>query len=509
MGEMRFQVPKEMDERTSASLSAAYVAGLPDYMPWPTKSEVQNNELVVTKETSESASLYLSWPIQPASTANNSWLAGDQPRRLITGTATLGERPEPYHLLVELARGKVNQVRNQAADWQGAGLTLPEQVLQGLRACSLGFARAVCQPNSTTDADRLGLEAMTTAFQTGDQLIEAYVEHVLKQRKNQSGKVPFYLSCALEAPLNVEAELEFLSVFNAVRIPFIWRDIEPRESSYQWERSDALLSWCKQRQLPIEGGPIIDLASSRLPSWLESSKGDAQAIANLMLDYLEAILGRYKREIAFWTIMANAHDPSLLGIDEEEMLWLNAQLLAAAKQIYPEGRFALSLSQPWAENLASGERAYSAFLFADALQRSRVELTALNLEFAIGWSNRGSMLRDFLEVSRMLDLYALLGLPLTIYLSVPSASTPLQRADKDYPVADDGNDWSHELQRSWALRMISLAACKPYMLSLSWLHWSDAADHLFAHGGIVDGRNKVKPLLQALRDFSQAHLQPP
>jgi hypothetical protein len=47
------------------------------------------------------------------------------------------------------------------------------------------------------------------------------------------------------------------------------------------------------------------------------------------------------------------------------------------------------------------------------------------------------------------------------------------------------------------------------MLSLSWSHWSDAQDHLFANGGILDARNRVKPLLQALREFSQAHLQSP
>jgi hypothetical protein len=509
MGQWRFQIPETLPSEMREALVRSYVAGLPDYMPWPTKCRIQDHELIVEKEGGESGSLYVPWQITcPPAGSGPSWW-GQGTRLLTTGTATLGERPEPYHLLTELARGKVNQVRNQAADWQGGGLALSDEVIQGLRQCSLAFARAVCQPNSTADADRLGMEALTAAFCTGDQLVGEYVDQVLRTRKNHAGKLPFYLSCGLDMPLSGMPEMEFLSVFNSVRIPFHWANLEPRESSYKWDRIDALIAWAKQRQLPMEGGPIIDCSPNRLPAWLESGKGDVQSLTNLMLDYLEATLGRYKQDIAFWTITANAHDTTLLGVDEEDLIWMNSQLLSAAKQLYPEGRFSLSLSQPWGEQLANGERTYSAFLFADALLRSRVEITALNLEFAVGWSPRGSALRDFLEASRMLDLYAILGLPLTLYLSMPSSTGLTHRGDSAYQVLDDGNSWSPEFQAAWSRRMVALAASKPYMLSLSWLHWSDAQDHIFAHGGLLNDRGQVKPLINELRELSQTHLQPP
>ena len=41
-------------------------------------------------------------------------------------SATLMERPKPYPLVIELARGKVNQLRGQAADWGMGGLLMPE-----------------------------------------------------------------------------------------------------------------------------------------------------------------------------------------------------------------------------------------------------------------------------------------------------------------------------------------------------------------------------------------------
>lgn len=506
MGQLRFQIPASLNPATIAGLREGYIAALPDYMPWPTTCRVEEGMYYVEKEPSESGSLYLPWPLTLKQSAC-SWLAGKK-ANLITGTATLGERSEPYHLLTELARGKVNQVRNQAADWQGMGLSLSADLLKALKETSLAFAHTVCQPNSLEDADRLGGLALTTATETGELLIDAYLEQVLLMRKGPQSKIPFYLSCGLETPLTGEAEEQFLKTFNAIRIPFNWRLIEPRESSYQWDRYDALIAWAKQNQLQIEGGPLIDLTPSRLPAWLDQNKGDSQSLANLLLDYVEATLVRYKNDIAFWTICANAHDTTQLTLDDEDQIWLNAQLLAAAKQIHADGRFCISLSQPWAEHLARGERMYSAFVFSDALLRSRVELTALNLECIMGWSSRGSKLRDFIEVSRMLELYSLFGMPLTLYMGMPSGKSA-SNADGRYSVADDGNPWSPEMQADWAVRMLSLAVCKPFILSVSWLQWSDAHDPLFAQSGLLDEQGKPKPILAALQAFKEQHLRMP
>ncbi|HQR41451.1 MAG TPA: hypothetical protein PLX97_02180, partial [Gemmatales bacterium] len=217
---------------------------------------------------------------------------------------------------------------------------------------------------------------------------------------------------------------------------------------------------------------------------------------------------RYKSEIAFWTLCANAHDTTQLALDDEDQIWLNAQLVAAAKQIHPDGRFCISLSQPWAEHLAQGDRMYSAFVFCDALLRSRVELTAINLECYVGWSKRGSRLRDFVEVSRMLDLYALFGIPLTLYLSMPSGSES-DVNESGHATETDGNQWSPDFQAQWATRMLALAACKPYSLSVSWSHWSDAGEQVFPLGGAVNEAGIPKPVLKALQDFRQEHFRTP
>ena len=45
----------------------------------------------------------------------------------VIATASLCERDAPYLLAVELARGKIGQVRNEAASWQESGLLLSDE----------------------------------------------------------------------------------------------------------------------------------------------------------------------------------------------------------------------------------------------------------------------------------------------------------------------------------------------------------------------------------------------
>jgi len=115
-------------------------------------------------------------------------------------------------------------------------------------------------------------------------------------------------------------------------------------------------------------------------------------------------------------------------------------------------------------------------------------------------------MRDFLETSRMLDLYALFGAPLTLYIGMPSSTG---KTDAGYSPMEDGNPWSPEMQAAWTVRMLGLAACKPFTLSVSWLHWSDAQDPLFGHGGVLDAQGKPKPVLAALQQFREQHFRTP
>src|SRR5207244_2278686 len=83
--------------------------------------------LRLVRDVDESGYLTVPWEINGAG-------------RLMASSATLIERPQPYRIGVELARGKLNQLRGQSADWRSVGLQLPDSLDSHIRAA--GHRRA-------------------------------------------------------------------------------------------------------------------------------------------------------------------------------------------------------------------------------------------------------------------------------------------------------------------------------------------------------------------------------
>src|SRR5262249_55212328 len=128
MWPMTFQLPPGLPHEVAQQLQWSCLAGGPDNMPWPTSLALHDGTLTLNRQTEESGHLVAAYPIENAG-------------QLMGTSATLMTRQLPYHLLVELARGKVNQVRCQAADWQAGGLQLPPDLSQRIREASLVFGR--------------------------------------------------------------------------------------------------------------------------------------------------------------------------------------------------------------------------------------------------------------------------------------------------------------------------------------------------------------------------------
>src|SRR4051812_19058282 len=111
MGVLKFQVTSPDPASRLPELRKAYVTGL-DRTPSRLAVEFRQGQMVCHRESNESGRLFVPWPVPGFGTP-------------IVGTATLGERREPYNLAVELARGRLNDVRNQLADWRQMGLRTP------------------------------------------------------------------------------------------------------------------------------------------------------------------------------------------------------------------------------------------------------------------------------------------------------------------------------------------------------------------------------------------------
>jgi hypothetical protein len=495
MGAMTFLLPPALSSDLTPELERACVCGGPDNMPWPTEVRVEPGRLTVRRDVDESGALVVPWDVDGAG-------------RIMAMTSTLIEQTLPYQFRLELARGKVNQIRCQAADWQAGGLHLPTDLTGHIRNASVAFARAVTQPPA--ESNQQAQAALTLGYGAAQELVRVYVAQMFDARHQRQPRLDTTLGCRLGAVTLSDTQAQALMpAFNALSLDFNWKEVEPAEATYSWEPYEALLKLGQQSGVTLHAGPLIDFSAARLPDWLWLWERDLSSIASFMCDYVETTVKRYCQHIRSWQLCTASNSAAVLGLGEDEFLWLTARLVEAARQVDPKLELSVGIAQPWGEYMAVEDRTHSPFIFADTLIRSGLNLAALDLELFMGVSHRGSYCRDLLDISRLLDLYTLLGVPLRVTLAYPSAEGADKLADPDLKVT--AGHWRGgfrpETQAEWATSVAGLCLCKPSVQGVRWAQACDAQPHQLPHSGLLDARNQPKPALQRLRTLREIHLR--
>jgi hypothetical protein len=495
MGTISFLLPTGLSAEATRALDRACMAGGPDNMPWPTEVRVEPGRLTLRRTVDESGYLVIPWHVPSTG--------------LLMGTsATLMERPIPYQLEIELARGKVNQVRCQSWDWQAGGLQLSAELTQQVREASTTFGAAL----SATPAERAGAKARTAlghAYQAADQLVSAYEALMFEMRHERQPRFDTHLGCRLASHVPEGDAAALTQACNAVSLPLAWSEVEPEEAgACRWDAHDELVDWACAQGWSVTAGPLLDFSSARMPGWLWLYERDLGSLASFMSGYVQAAIRRYRGRIRRWQLTAASNCATVLSLGEDELMWLTVHLIEAARKVDPALELVVGVAQPWGEYMAAEDRIHSPFIFADTLIRAGLNLAALDVELVMGVSPRGSYCRDLLESSRMIDLYALLGVPLRITLGYPSSTGPDPDADPDYRV--DAGYWRRpitpDVQAEWADAFASMVLCKPSVQGLHWTHFSDAEPHQFPNCGLLDAHGVAKPALQRLRTLRERHL---
>jgi GH35 family endo-1,4-beta-xylanase len=493
MGSLTFQLPAGLAKDAARELERACLAGGPDNMPSPTELRHNGDQLVMSRTTDESGYLVAPWAI-------------DGVGILASTSATLMERQVPYDLLIELARGKLNQLRSKVSEWKVGGLLIPPLLEARIQEASRTFGRAVTRAPSE-EATRLGQAALTLSYEAANQLVQVYTEQVFSIRHQRQPRLDTTLACRFERLDTLTPD--FAATFNSVCLPLSWHTVETAEATYSWEQWDALLAWALDQGLGVTAGPLIDFSSARLPAWLWLWERDLPSLATFMCKFVEGAVRRYRDRIRRWQLTAASNAARVLSLSEEELLGLTYRLGEAARQIDPTLELVIGVAQPWGEYMTEENRTQSPFVFADTLIRSGLSVSALDIEVIMGLTPRGSYCRDLLETSHILDLYALLGVPLCVTLGYPSHHQPDDAADPEIRVA--GGRWrdglTPEVQADWAEWFPALAVCKPYVQSVQWCHWSDAGPHQFPHCGLLDKQGRPKPALAQLRALREKHIR--
>jgi len=488
MGAMRFLVHTPTPPEKLPDLSRAYISGA-DGRVFPTQVEIEGNVLTCRRPLSESGRLHVAWRIAGFGAP-------------VVCTASLPERDEAYLLALELARGKLAQLRDQISAWELAGMSIPSGFQQPFKEAHAAFRRAAAVQEQPAVAGPMADEALRWAFEAAEIAVQSYGTQRLAARRKRSTQLPAALGCSLGQWLP-EGELaeSFVEAFTAASVPVEWKHVEAVEGECRWELSDAQVDWCLANRLMLCGGPLLDFSGGGLPKWLNTWEHDLANLQSVVCDYVETAAARYAGKIRTWDVCARANTGGVLGLSEENRLSLVARALDVVRQLDDEVQIQIRIDQPWGGYQSRGVQRLSPLQFVDALLRAGIGLSAVNLEFAVGFRPRGSARRDLLEFSRLLDLWSALGVPLYVTLACPSEdSSPDPHAVASIHADKEGwnEEWSESSQAAWIDSVFPVLMAKQAIVGIFWSHFSDQVPHEFPHAGLVRGDGSPKPALQHL-----------
>lgn len=496
MGQMRFLVPHQ-SRVSDAALQRAYLAGM-EWIPWRGSNRWVDRgtvrEFIVERSEAESGNLYISWHVEGIG-------------ELTLATASLMERDGPYRLDLELARGVVNRLRNQVADWQAAGLRLPPDFTERVSQTSAALIEAVIgQADEALRVD-CSTRAIQSALQAGNVLVKLYADQSFAARHEQVAQLPTMLGAVWGSDMPRDAvATAYLDAANSVAIEVRWRDLEPSAGKFEWDALDAQLDWCEQNNLRVIAGPLLQIDTLHLPDWLSLWADDFEQFQSYTRQFIQAAVKRYKDRVQVWNCAGRMNVRGSIKFTEEQTLRLIVAAIEEVRRTDPSSPAIISIDRPWAEYLVADDTDLSPLHFGDSLVRADLGIAGIGLELNLGYWPGGTLPRDLLSISQQIDRWSVLGLPLVIYVTLPSGCEVVDTASKFQPMPGFAGGSTPETQQELAEQLLPLLMAKPLVQGIIWNQLTDAEPAEFAHGGIFDAEGLPKPVLATIASLRKQHL---
>jgi len=486
MGVMRFAVPSNV-LNSWKEYESAFLRGI-DGRVFPTTVSLVGEELQCRRPLSDSCKLSVPWNVEGIGTP-------------ILTTTSLRERDEPYSLVLELARGKLAEVRDQWSIWEMAKMVVPDKFREVQAAAFKKFAHASSVQHDEAKSQDSAQQAIRLACEAASLLANTYIVQRMSSIRRSSKHPPSLLGTALdETVLKLDQEQILGKAFTTASVPVCWENIEPEEGQYNWSVVDKLVACCTQNRLICRGGPLINLGPGGLPKWLAPWKNDFLNLPSFVCDFVDTAVSRYVGLIRIWEVSAGGNTGGAMELNEEQRLSLVARTLETALRTDSDSQFFIRIEQPWGEYQKSGEQRLSPFQFVDALIRSNLGLHGITLNINAGFTYPGCLSRDLLSVSKLIDLWSILGVQIHINLACPSSDQSDPLADQNISVRNVlAAPWDEEIQAEWFERMVPMLMAKPSVTGVYVEQFSDAVPHRFPNAGLLNSSSEPKKMLTPIQ----------
>ena len=484
MGQLQFQIDAP-DLLPDDALQRIYMSGM-EGIPWQGKARLDGNLLIYDRPVNDSGNVSIPWP------------STDGGERQLA-TASLMERPRPYLLEVELARGVLHVIRQQVNAWDLAGLPLREALADDMRTATAQLAKAVTQQHEPANAVQWAAEALQTSETLHQRFATQYAEQGIAARRNGSGPLTALFGTNLGSreltPTAAAAAAEFS---NVVQVPLTWRNVEAQEGQPDWSLIDGQLTWATRQGLRVVGGPLIQFDAAGVPDWAFLFEGDHDYLSEQWMRHVAATVERLRGRVQIWVVAARVNAETPLSLGDQQRMQIVAAAIQRVRELDPQTPIVVGITQPWGEYMVQRDDGFAPFHYADALIRSQLGVSGLSLEINAGYAPGGSLCYTPLEYSRLIDRWSNLGLPLMIQLTTPSQAVDAA-SHQSLPLAgNDPEQLSEASQSNWIERYVPLLLAKGGVQLILWNQLQDGQAHEFPYGGLVSEEGTPKPAVDAL-----------
>jgi hypothetical protein len=463
-------------------------------VPYPMHAHVEDGLLICRTATTDSLRVQVPWAL---------------PGRLpcIMGTSTLPSRQETYLLVLELARGRLTELRHF---FQNGSAEEERPLPPALLEAHALFVEAVLKRDDTEACASLATRSLQKCLELSDERLTRHFDS-----NEVKGALADKLSLNMTG-LRPGDPLADWAIKNAdiARIDPSWSSVNPQEDRILWPEWEVPVRLAHENGMAVHCGPLIDFSADAMPAWLDRYH-DITHACRAVSKYVEFVVRNLRHRVHVWHIVRRPAMAKVNNLTEEHQIKLTMEAIQTVMQNAPEADMVIDLTAPWAEWLSHSGFELGPLHLADTLARADLGLTGINLELALGYPTPGSHLREIFDIFNLIQLYSQINLPLHLDIAIPGGhgvSGSPQRQTRRYA---DPRQWpggcDQNTQANLAMRVMSLASMMPSVRSIHWKDLTDSPTHEFAEAGLFSADGKPKTIatrIEEIRRFRSAMSSP-
>lgn len=456
----RFKVFENGAPARQVVLEGAHLMGS-DHIPIRSNVRFENGEIVCESlSRASAAALVLSWPVSGFG-------------RVVLETPRLLDRPQPYNLMVELARGQMMRISLKREDW---GLY---DCAEGAEVCTEAEAARELLIGAMTAADdvsawQLAEKALHAGIVAGEALGGLSARVSLARKGEPGPATECRMGCRLAraevygrtAGAAIPAQylpqgMEFIS------LPIAWREVEPKQGKPSLAAIEPWVRALQARKCPMWGASVISFEAADIPTWWTGTSKNYERLRESAARHLKQVLKALAPHVAAWEVASGLNANNPLRLTNEQIMDLTRIAVQLARQISSKTPIILTIAPPWGDYYASDHQTVPPLLYAEQAAQAVSSFDAFGLEVSFGRGESGRRVRDLMQVSSLLDRFGNLGKP----IHVTTAGVPSEPNDRD---GSWRGPWTEKTQALWLREFFRMAAGKPFVESIAWCALADA-----------------------------------